>query len=60
MTRSTASVRGRGGWGVPSLCGLVKEVGLSQACMGGGGPLCLQHPSWSAGPGASIGRGCTT
>lgn len=34
--------------------------GLSQACMGGGDPRCLPHPSWSAGPGASKGKGCTT
>lgn len=32
----------------------------NQACMGGGDPRCLPHPSRSAGPGASIGRGCTT
>lgn len=33
---------------------------LSRAYMGGGDPRCLPHPSRSAGPGASKGRGCTT
>lgn len=33
---------------------------LNQACKGGGDPRCLPHPSRSAGPGASTGRGCTT
>lgn len=33
---------------------------LNQACMDGGDPLCLPHPSRSADPGAGKGKGCTT
>lgn len=32
----------------------------NQACMDGGDPLCLPHPSRSADPGAGKGKGCTT